>query len=120
MRDYQRSKLYKWERIEYEWDDIILTLDQCQQLASSIVPFIEVTDGRARRSPCAKYSTRQICMPKFSRTKWSVIHECAHFIERDKHGPRFVGAYIKLLSEHYSRDIDQLKDSASEFGLDFS
>ncbi len=59
-------------------------------------------------------------MPKFSRTKWSVIHECAHFIERDKHGPKFVGAYIKLLSEHYSRDIDQLKDSAGEFGLDFS
>lgn len=117
MRDFQRKRLYDWESEEFGWDDTILTLDQCQQLTNTLIRGIVCKDGRGRRSPCAKYNKKEIALPKFSRKKWIVIHEVAHFVKRDMHGPKFVRAYIEILAREYGRSIDSLVSSAEEVGL---
>ena len=116
-RDFQRQKCYNWEQLEYGWDDELLTLDECQKYTNTLIDNVTVTDGRGRRSPCAKYKSRQIALPKFARKKWIIIHEVAHFLGRDKHGPAFMTEYIRLLAKEYGRSEEMLRDSAIEYGL---
>lgn len=54
-----------------------------------------VTDGRGRRHACG--SREVIKLPRWARTVAVVLHECAHGLADDKHGPRFVGIYVELL-----------------------
>ena len=56
-------------------------------------------------------------LPRFARKKWIVIHEVAHFLTNDKHGPKYVRAYIDILATEYGRSIESLVASATEFGL---
>jgi hypothetical protein len=116
-RDFQRQKVYNWEKLEYGWDDTMLTLEECQEYTNTLIRNVTVTDGRGRRTPCAKYQSRTIALPKFARKKWIVLHEVAHFLGRDKHGPQFLDEYIKLLAREYGRSIQSLRDSATDYGL---
>lgn len=118
MKDFQRSKLYKWEELEYGWDDTIMTLEECQEYCNTLIRNVTVKDGRGRRTPCANTLFYEISLPRFARKKWIVIHEVAHFVGRDKHGPKFVRAYIDMLGREYGRSIESLVSSAKEFGLE--
>ena len=122
MKDFQRSKLYKWEELEYGWDDTILSLEECQSYCNTLIKGVTVTDGRGRRTPCAKthFLRREIALPRFARKKWIVIHEVAHFLTHDKHGPKYVRAYIDILAREYGRSIELLVASATEYGLEIA
>ena len=117
MRDFQRKKVYDWEALEYSWDDAILSLEECQEYTNTLIRNVTISDGRGRRTPCAKYKSRTIALPKFARKKWIILHEVAHFLGRDKHGPCFMAEYIELLAREYGRSINSLRDSALEHGL---
>lgn len=120
-RDYQRSRVYEWERQEFGWDDEPLTLEQCAQLAKSILPSVKVLDGRGRRNACAMPFDGSIKLPRWARRKWVVLHEVAHLVAHDVrlawHGREFMADYIALLADHYKRDKDALWQSAVSAGL---
>lgn len=119
MKDFQRSKVYAWENEEYMWDDQLLSLEECQKLVNEnfMIDRVLVTDGRGRRSACAAINKMEIRLPRSSRKKWIVLHEIAHFFGMDNHGPKFMKAYIKLLSKYYNRSEDSLKASALDRGV---
>jgi hypothetical protein len=84
LRDFQRSKVYSWERAVFGRPTEKLTLEQCAELAKKLCGFkVTVKDGRGRRKACAYYETRTIALPKWARCEWVVIHECA----QPAHGP---------------------------------
>ena len=109
MRDFQRSKVYKAERGAWECCDPekLLSLEECQKLIKKAVRFMgrrcipKVTDGRGRRRATFKFGALrggpQIALPKWSRTRWVILHEYAHAVADDHHGPKFTRAYIKLV-----------------------
>lgn len=122
-RDNQRSRVYKWERQEFNWDNEMLSLAQCQQIINTEADWlgIEVSDGRGCRSALARISRKQIALPAWARKRWVVLHEIAHFLAHDDrwaaHGNQFMQEYIRLLGKHYRRDLEALRDSAIGFGL---
>lgn len=113
-RDTQRSRVYRWEGEHVlPLDREVLTLDDCAQLVEAAYRWAEphkvaerdwrppiVTDGRGRRH--ASGSRQAIKLPRWARTRPVVLHECAHGLADDQHGPRFVARYVELL-EHFLR-----------------
>jgi hypothetical protein len=105
-RDFQRSKVYSWERAVFGRPTEKLTLEQCAELANKICGFkVTVKDGRGRRKAYAYYETRTIALPKWARCEWVVIHECAHLLtdrEHASHGAHYMKNYIRLLDQSYA------------------
>lgn len=66
-------------------------------------------DGRGRRHACG--SREVIKLPRWARTRVIVLHECAHGMTRDGHGPAFVRAYVTLLCQFAGHDRDRLETS---------
>jgi hypothetical protein len=106
LRDFQRSKVYSWERAVFGRPTEKLTLEQCAELAKKLCGFkVTVKDGRGRRKACAYYETRTIALPKWARCEWVVIHECAHLLtdrEHASHGAHYMKNYIRLLDQSYA------------------
>ena len=127
VRDYQRTRVYKWERLEFNWDNELLSLDQCQALCNKYAPHtltgfnLTATDGRGRRNACAKIDRHQVCLPRWARKAWIVLHEIAHHLAYDPahadHGHQYMQEYVQLLAKHYNRDLQALRDSAVGYGL---
>lgn len=120
MKDFQRKKVYDWEQEEFGWDTEELTLIECQLLVNKILNRVVVTDGRGRRRGAADTFMYRIMLPKWARKKWYVLHECAHFLAYDKHGPKFVREYCNLLSQFYKKDIDSLYRSLEDRKIEYS
>jgi hypothetical protein len=127
-RDTQRSRLYRWEAAAVlPHVDGRLTLEACQRLVTAVFEWAEapatgetwrpprVTDGRGRRHACG--SREVIKLPVWARTPAVVLHECAHGIARDQHGPEFVAVYIVLLARFLAFDEVDLGRSAQAAGL---
>jgi len=74
-----------------------------------------VEDGRGRRH--AAGSRDVIKLPRWARTRPVVLHECAHGLATDGHGPDFVRAYVELLVEFAGSDRAMLEASLSAAGL---
>jgi hypothetical protein len=118
MRDYQRQRVYDWEQAEVMWrDEELLDLDICRYYANNVHPGVEVRDGRGRGSAYA-VGNRLIKLPRWSRTRPVILHECAHLKTRDKHGPMFMAVFIQLLNLHLGMNETALKMSAIDSGLD--
>jgi hypothetical protein len=132
VRDFQRGKLYAWERGLSVWDSGgpnatpgPLSISECQRLAAraslryrSSIP--RVTDGRGARS--ARGSSSKISLPRWARTAPVVLHEAAHAIDNfrgvnDEHGPIFVRLFIQLLATYLGQDEAALVRSARAAGL---
>ena len=108
-RDSQRGRVYRWEGEHVmPQDRALLSLGSCQRLVDEVYRWAEadvshqpgwappeVTDGRGRRHACGSRQT--IKLPRWARTRPVVLHECAHGLADDKHGPRFVARYVELL-----------------------
>ena len=62
----------------------------------------KVEDGRGRRH--AAGSRAAIKLPRWARTRAVVLHECAHGMADDQHGPGFVAAYVVLLERFAGLD----------------
>jgi putative metallohydrolase (TIGR04338 family) len=71
-----------------------------------------VTDGRGRRHACG--SRAEIKLPRWARTRPVVLHECAHGLADDKHGPRFVARYVDLLERFLGMERAALHSSLAE------
>lgn len=137
MKDYQRSKVYKWERatLEQHAYNRKLTLQECQELVDDLVYWhynIDryrygapktplVTDGRASRRARYDPITYTIRLPKWTRTIHYVCHETAHAIVGNQrgnwHGPRFVQVFIDLL-EFCGWNRDRLEAEAIDMDVD--
>ena len=56
------------------------------------------TAGHRRSRPAPACRSREVIkLPRWARTRAVVLHECAHGLADDKHGPRFVARYVELL-----------------------
>lgn len=132
MRDFQRSKVYAWERSLPFWpggaDNATpktMTLAECFSLVKRAtrryqVAMPAVRDGRGRSS--ASGSSRRINLPVWARNPAVVLHETAHCIDSargvsDKHGPIFVRLFIQLLATYAGQSERDLLRSARGFGL---
>ncbi len=132
FRDYQRSKLYRWEREHvFIHDSRIISLSACRILVEEAYRWWEqpspddgswqppvVTDGRGRRHACG--SREIIKLPRWARTRPIVLHECAHGMSDDKHGPKFLRGYVELLVTFASLERDGLNRSIAKVRLDMA
>lgn len=128
-RDFQRTKVYRWERAHVHnlLDAELLSLDECRTLVRQAFLWRErpavrsswsppqVTDGRGRRHACG--SRAVIKLPRWSRHSTIVLHECAHGMAADSHGPEFVARYIELLVQFLKMDGHALHQSALAAGV---
>ena len=122
-RDFQRGRVYRWEGEHVlPHDREILSLDACARLVEAAYRWAEadraaaaewrppgVHDGRGRRHACG--SRQAIKLPRWARTRPVVLHECAHGMADDQHGPRFVARYVELLERFLGLDRAMLHAS---------
>ena len=141
LRDSQRSKIYAWENREFnaagtKWcsDEPQMTIAEIKKLVTVVAREygltprkVRVLDGRARRSACYSSGERAIKMPRWSRRRYIVLHELAHWIEwvlcpvmdTAAHGREFTGIYMVLLCRYHACKWDDLVKSANDARLDF-
>lgn len=129
VRDGQRARLYRWEQeIVFAGRDAPMSLEACRALVDAVFRWAEadrvqipgwappvVGDGRGRRHACG--SRAVIKLPRWARTAPIVLHECAHGLAPDRHGPRFVAAYVALLERFLGMDGAVLRASLAAAGL---
>jgi hypothetical protein len=90
--DYQRARVYKWERAEiFSRDDENIGLTACQALIEQVfraaeLPTPTVGDGRGRRMACFSPDEYAIKLPCWARTRPVVMHEAAHGLARHGNG----------------------------------
>jgi hypothetical protein len=140
-RDFQRSKVYAWERQAAERFGFqfymprdgagVVTMDQVAAFVAKVWrsergrygkakwPVPELADGGGTRR--ASGSSRRLNLPRWSRSPWVMCHEIAHGLDmrsrRGWHGPRFVGVLIGLAARHCGQDADALVHLAEEMGV---
>lgn len=119
-RDFQRSRVYRWEgeHVLPRFSER-LSLEDCEQLIAAAYRWYEaivpgqacapprLTDGRGRRHACG--SREVIKLPRWARTPPIVLHECAHGMADDQHGPGFVAVYVALLERFLGLDAAALR-----------
>ena len=104
LRDFQRSKLYRFEEAVLQRHPLnkALSLEQCCALARKYNHTVVVKDGRGRRHAGASYDENLISLPRWSRQTVIVLHEVAHTLVDEHrypyHGAEFAGVLIGLLS----------------------
>ena len=141
LRDTQRQKVYDWENAQFNDDGSKHVADEPQMELAEIKKLVtkvardyglthrkvKVADGRGRRAACYSSGTREVKFPRWSRRRYIVMHELAHWIEWVKHpelktaahGREFVGIYMELLRRYDNRDLDQMMQTARDARLDF-
>lgn len=130
-RDYQRAKVYRWEQAHvFPHAGERLSLDACRELVAAAYGWAErprrgaawsppqVQDGRGRRHACG--SRAVIKLPRWARTRAIVLHECAHGLAPDQHGPQFVATYVALLEQFVGLDRDTLALSLRASRIDMA
>jgi putative metallohydrolase (TIGR04338 family) len=139
LRDSQRGKVYKAERIlnshpkAMERFETIPEVDVFVKkvLGSSYtrkhfarLNSLTISDGRGRRNASA-YGYREISLPRWARTRWTILHELAHIYASYKykrvdiaiaaHGREFCKIYLQLVQHFISKEAaDILKKSFRE------
>lgn len=115
-RDFQRQRVYAWEAaVLSPTRGGKLSLGACERLIEEVFRWHEqpsprdgswrppaLGDGRGRRHACG--SREVIKLPRWARTRTIVLHECAHGMSDDGHGPGFVRAYVTLLCRFHGQD----------------
>jgi putative metallohydrolase (TIGR04338 family) len=90
----QSGKLYAAEALAFQKNSEDMSIKECQQYVNKVLKRnyiqrnyptlkeIVVLDGRGRRSACATYRHGQwvICLPKWSRNEFIILHEIAHHL----------------------------------------
>ena len=123
QRDFQRRRVYAWEAaVLAPTRGGKLSLGACERLIEAVFRWHEqpcpgdrswrpprLGDGRGRRHACG--SREVIKLPRWARTRTIVLHECAHGMSDDGHGPEFVRAYVALLCRFQGHDRAALEAS---------
>ena len=125
-RDNQRARVYKWEKDQVfpMFMDQKLTMAEMETFVKlvwfdkygqhSMPP--EVKDGRGRRN--AGGNRMMITMPLWSRNKAIVLHELAHSMTNDRHGPKFVAAYVTMLVKWLGFDRESLLRGLKDYNVE--
>lgn len=107
-----------------------MSLDEAQKFVNSLLkrsfvqrnyPFnypIKVLDGRGRRSACASFRRGEfvICLPKAMRTKYVILHEVAHHINRgDGHKAYFASCLLDLVRNILGKEQAEILQGAFHF-----
>ena len=135
-RDFQRSKVYRWEN-EVLRDDPhnwkLDTLDECRILVEKIwlregihKPYPKLGDGRSRRSAvslggeirlprCGKMDD-----PHYMRTAGFICHEISHEmlhgrVPMVRHTEDFVSTFITVLNNNLGISKDALIETSMDF-----
>jgi len=134
--DYQRSAVYRWEAEHVHPKDTgTVPFDQAQAIVDYVwaragliyPPKIRELARTARRTT-ANADRRTISIPATGVSATVLLHEIAHSMTTDAasgrshaHGPRFVGALIKLLCDLIPTfSLDALMVSARQEGIEFN
>jgi hypothetical protein len=134
--DYQRSRLYAWEkRHVHPKDTGIVSFEQAQSIVDyvwaraelSYPPKIRELARNARRT-MANADRLTINIPASGTSSSVLLHEIAHSMTTDActerthaHGPRFVGVYMRLLCDLIpTLSLDALMASAEQEGVEFN
>lgn len=123
-RDSQRQRVYDAERIAFDdaHGPIAITLgktisvDECQKLVDVVClsPYLREKYGVTRATPvvvaghgnrdrgCYKYRRNEIHLPEWTRQRWYVLHEVAHYFvprtaDRAAHGQEWAACYVDLV-----------------------
>ena len=122
-RDFQRSRVYKWERREHltahSSGEPEMTLEECEVLVAkhwrhyrSEFESPHIKPGRGCRD--AHGSFMELVLPKWARRRVTVPHELAHAIAttRAQHGGAWVRVFFELLEVEGIRSFSDLATSA--------
>jgi hypothetical protein len=103
--DYQREAVYDSERRAFHGCLALnrtLTRPEAEQLTQAIAPHTKVEwSTRARRSYAWSSGLIRYAVRSHGGTSlWTVLHECAHALTADAHGPQFCAAYLRLVAQY--------------------
>ena len=127
MRDFQVSKVYRWEQ-SVLWDDPhnwkLDTLDECRILVEKIwlregihKPYPKLGDGRGRSTAVSLGG--EIKLPRYFRNAVVICHEIAHEMlpKGTGHTEDFVSTFINVLHNNLDLPKDELVTSALDFRI---
>ena len=119
----QAGKLYSAESMAFKKMSQDMTIDECQKFVKKVIARSYVTrnyewkhgnilvlDGRGRRSACAtyRYGRYVICLPKWARNEFVILHEIAHHLtmgEREyAHDSYFATCLLDLVRNVLGRE----------------
>lgn len=130
-RDYQRSRVYAWERVEVSpHGSSLVPFAAAQGMVDAIwaelglryPPTVEKLPRQSRR--VLAHATRLVLRLPQSVPCWCLLHELAHAMaathegELDLHGPRFMGLYLRLLTGYLRLSEAELLASLQAAGID--
>lgn len=129
VRD-QAGRLYAAEELSGIKYLDSMTLKDCQKFVDKIMsrkyviekyrmksPII-VLDGRGRRKACATFhhGNRAIKLPKWSRTRFVILHEVAHHLTNlDGHKPEFASCLLDLVRHFLGKESADALQGAYHF-----
>jgi len=136
VRDYQKSRVYKWERavIKPRGGAYVLPKD-----AQGIVDFIWSSEGllfppkvklNAKRAEDSGSANRHVLnlSSKGPTQTWVIIHELGHCMthsrvqvgeDQNGHNEKFVGVYMKLVEKYLGINALILMHTAKQMNVDF-
>ena len=133
MRDFQKNRVYSWER-EYlsHKDHSHVPFDQVKAIVNYVwsgegleyPPLVELLDPRDKTA-LARANRQKVWVKPEGLPTWVVLHELSHTLTCDidggsnLHGPRFVGIYMKLLEKYLGIPLSYLMFTATKAGVKF-
>lgn len=135
MRDYQRQRVYDWENLNVgPKDSSVIPFDQAQMMVNYIweqegllyPPQVREMPKQNRKAE-AKANRSDIWVKPEGIASWILIHEIAHSLttdtfdlDSDRHGPAFVGVYMRLLEKYIRIPLPLLMFSAKQAKVHFN
>ncbi len=134
MRDYQRQRVYDWEDQHVRpKDKTVIPFDQAQMMVNYIwageglrFPPRVLEMPKQNRAAEAKANRSDVWVKPEGIASWILLHELAHSLTTstfdeysDRHGPEFVGVYMRLLEKHIRIPLQLLMFTAQKEKVDF-
>ena len=129
-RDYQRSRVYRWEsRIVEPRDPTMIAFPAAQAMVNAIwsdmgLRYPPVVEGLSRRARRTIASANRLSLFLPAKTPaWCLLHEIAHAMtttvdgHSDGHGAVFIGIYVQLLTRYLRMDETALMQSLQTAGI---
>ena len=134
MRDFQRKRVYRWEK-EVLWNHPnnwkFDTLSECHvfiekiwlversKFFTKITPVPRLGDGRSRRSAVSLGG--EIRLPRFARTGVLMCHEVAHELTPgDAHTEDWVSTHLYLLHTNLNIPMKQLVSTIEAYKIKYN
>jgi len=125
IRDFQRQRVYDWERSQ-EWFKPFVSYLTQQQVRSVIERLDKVFKRKTKTKiffkggyggSYARGSTEIHLRKKWALNYGVILHEYAHLLTKDIHGRQFVSAYCNLLNIFHPKQpsIDELCQTMYQF-----